>query len=86
MNTKISEKVSVNLVYDHIANTTLPKHIKWRNQVYTITKIGLHYQIHRGRELIHMFAVTDSSHFFLLSFNTRSLMWQLEEIGEELVN
>lgn len=83
MSEKIGDRISVNLVYDHFTNTAIPKHIRWKQKVYTITKMGLHYPIHQGRTLIHMFSVTDDHHCFLLSFNTESLSWRLEEISED---
>ncbi len=83
---KISEKVSVNLVYNHVAGTVSPQHIKWKNRIYTITKIGLHYTLYRGKTLMHLFSACDSQHYFLLAFNTQNLQWTLEEIADDLTN
>jgi hypothetical protein len=33
--------------------------------------------------LIHMFAVCDEHHYFLLAFNTETLTWKLQQIADE---
>ena len=86
MITKIGEKVSVNLVYNHAAGTVIPQYIKWKNHVYAIEKLGLHYTLYRGNVLLHMFAVSNSDHYFLLEFNTSALTWILEEIADSMTN
>lgn len=83
---KIADKISVNFVSNHVTGTVAPWHIKWKNRVYTIAKVGLHYTLYRGATLYHMFAVCDADHYFLLSFNTKTLHWQLEEIADSQVN
>ena len=83
---KIGDRVSVNLLYDHVKGISIPRAIKWNKTVYTIEKLGLHYTLYRGKTLIHMFSVCDNTHFFLLSFNTSSLNWILEETADNTVN
>lgn len=83
---KIGDRVSVNLVYNHVAGTTAPRHIKWKSSVYKIDKLGLHYTLYRGTVLFHMFAVSNSDHYFLLAFNTQILTWTLEEVADEVTN
>lgn len=82
MSEKIGEQVSVYCIYDHIAHTTTPRYIKWKAQTYTIHQVGLQYPIHQGKVLIHMFSVANENICLLLSFNTESLIWRLEEISE----
>jgi len=86
MSSKIAEKVSVNLVYNHVAGTVIPQHIKWKTHVYTVTKVGLHYTVFQGNTLLHLFAVVNDTNYFLLSFNTKTLHWQLEEIADNVTN
>lgn len=82
MNIKINERVSVNLIYDHLKGITIPKHIKWHNRTHTITEVGLHYRVYRGKVLTHLFAVSTQNQYFLLSLNTQTLVWYLEEVGD----
>ena len=86
MSEKISEKISVNLVYDHSNRTSVPRHIKWKTHVYTITKVGLHYTVFQGNTLLHKFSVCNNDYFFLLSFNTKTLEWLLEEVTDDTTN
>lgn len=83
---KVVDKISVNFVSNHVTGTVTPRYIKWQNRVYRIAKVGLHYTLYRGNTLFHMFSVCDSDHYFLLSFNTKTLHWQLEEIADSQVN
>lgn len=82
MSNRIDEKVSVSLVSDHITGKAIPKYLKWKNTVYNITTVGLHYIQKKGVVLTHWFSVTDTSRCFLLSFNTQNLQWRLEEVTD----
>ncbi|KKS52110.1 MAG: hypothetical protein UV17_C0051G0015 [Candidatus Gottesmanbacteria bacterium GW2011_GWA1_42_26] len=79
---KIGEKVSVNLVYNHSTGVVIPKQLRWKNQIYQIQKIGLHYTLYQGNTLIHMFSVCDQNHYFLLSLDTKTLHWTLEQVAD----
>lgn len=83
---KIGDRVSVNLLYDHLKGISIPRHIKWKTHVYTVQKLGLHYTLYRGRTLMHMFSVCNDTHYFLLAFNATTLCWTLEEIADDGVN
>lgn len=83
---KIGDRVSVNLIYNHVAGTVLPRHIKWKNHIYAIEKLGLHYTLYKGNVLFHMFAVSNTDHYFLLAFNAQTLVWTLEEVADERTN
>lgn len=83
---KIGEKVSVNFIYDHLTGKVAPRFLKWKNQLYRIQKVGLHYTLYRGTELIHMFSVADDDRYFLLSLNTKTLTWILEEVADNTTN
>lgn len=61
-------------------NKVLPVKIKWRERLYKIDKINMIHQVNDGRDLIHYFSVSDESTSFKLAFNTRSLIWTLEEV------
>lgn len=83
---KIGEKVSVNLIYNHAAGTLLPQHIKWKSKIYTVSQVGLHYTKFEGDTLLHLFSVSDGHHYFLLSLDTKTLHWTLEEIADDNLN
>ncbi len=83
---KIGEQVSVSFIYNRTTGTVMPRHIKWKNQLYLIQKVGLHYTLYRGTTLIHMFSVCDGTHYFLLSLDTKTLHWKLEEIADNVTN
>ena len=83
---KIGEDVSVNFIYNHQSRQASPRLIKWQNRIYKIDRLGLHYTLYQGSTLIHMFAVSTKDSFFLLSFNTKTLVWRLEEIADNATN
>lgn len=64
----------------------LPWKIYWQGRTYTITKVGLHHPMRKGRTLFHIFSVTDDTTFFRLSLDTDSLLWTLEEIEDGSTN
>lgn len=82
MNEKIFEKISVIFSYNTEKNTTIPYKIRWRLRDYFIKKLAYHHKVREGRELIHIFHVTDGNLDFRLRFNTESLNWILEEVSD----
>ena len=83
---KIGQKVSVNFNYNAATGEAAPRLLKWHNALYRIEKIGLHYTLHRGSTLFHMFSACDANHYFLLSLDTKTLTWTLEEIADNQMN
>lgn len=81
MSNKIGENVSVKFLFN-TTNASSPQAVTWNNRLYTIDKIGLHYTVYKGTTLYHLFAVTSNYTYLLLSLNTKTLNWTLEEIGE----
>ena len=59
-----------------------PKWVKWKNRVYKIEKVGLHYVFREGRVLYHMFSVSTSTMAMKLRFDTETLIWRLEETSD----
>lgn len=86
MTQAVGETVDVICVAKHHPTSVVPHKIQWRNRVYTITKIGLHHTIRRGKTLVHIFSVTNGNLFFRLSLNTDNLLWTLEEISDGNAN
>ena len=79
---QIDESVSVDLLSNHLTGKVSPWVVSWRGRRYTISKVGLHYRVRDGRDLLHIFTVTDGTTFFKLEFNTETLGWKLLEINE----
>ncbi len=83
---KVGERVSVNLIYNHVSGALIPQHIKWKNKLYKISQVGLHYTKFSGNTLLHFFSVCNGRLYFLLSLDTKTLHWKLEEVADELAN
>ena len=79
---KISEPVSVNLVYDSKVKKSVPRCLVWQGRLYPVTKVGLHHTYRRGRTLFHVFSVASPTLFFRLILDTETLHWKLEEISD----
>lgn len=81
---KISEPISVNLVYDSKVKKSIPHSLVWQGRLYPVTKVGLHHTYRRGRTLFHVFSVASPTLFFRLILDTETLHWKLEEISDGL--
>ncbi len=79
---KLFEKVSVISSYSHEKNRFILYKIRWRLRDYFIKKLAYHHKIREGRELLHIFHVTDGNLDFKLQFNTENLNWILEEVSD----
>lgn len=79
---KISEPVSVSLVFNCEKLKVFPKSIIWNKRIYPILKVGLHHTYHEGRTLYHVFSVVSETLFFRLVLNTDDLHWKVEEISD----
>lgn len=82
MNEVINEKVSVITSFDKTRNLTMPRKIRWQGRDYLITKLAYHHKIRRGRNICHIFHVTDGSIDFCLNFDSDSLQWVLQEVTD----
>lgn len=80
MSEVIDEKVSVNLLSNHIKGTASPTSLYWRGRRYTLSAIGLHHTLREGRTLVHIFSATDGTTFFKLKLDTETLAWRLLEV------
>ncbi|MFA5770271.1 MAG: hypothetical protein WC894_02140 [Patescibacteria group bacterium] len=82
MQEKLFEKISVILSYNSEKNTSIPYKIRWRLRDYFIKSLAYHHKVREGRELLHIFHVTDGNLDFRLRFNTEDLNWILEEVSD----
>lgn len=82
----MQEKVDVVTIYDRTAGRIAPYRLRWHGKTFDITKVGLHYTYWRGRDLHHIFTVTDGTTFFKLDHDTSNLQWMLTEVHDGLAD
>lgn len=82
MTQKISESVSVRMIFDHRLGKARPEQILWHNKVYPVTQLGLRHIVRDGRKLFHVFSLVSNLTFLRLSLDTENLSWTLEEISD----
>jgi hypothetical protein len=75
----IGEKVTVGMV------NNVPKYVIWHGRSHTVIKIGFHHVYREGRTLYHIFSVIADTIFMRLKFDTDTLGWVLENIGDSLL-
>ncbi|PIU36949.1 hypothetical protein CO005_02710 [Candidatus Roizmanbacteria bacterium CG_4_8_14_3_um_filter_34_9] len=82
MQEKMFEKISVIFSYNAEKNRSIPYKIRWRLRDYFIKSLAYHHKVREGRELLHIFHVTDGNLDFKIRFNTEDLNWILEEVSD----
>ncbi len=80
MTENINEKVSVITVFNQETGLVIPKKIRWHNRNYLIKNLAYYHRTYQGKNIIHVFNVTDGNLDFRLSLNSENLHWTLEEI------
>ncbi len=80
----LNEPITVTTVYNDKTRKVYPSNIIWKNKLFKITKIGLHYIYRTGDTLFHIFAVSSVELSFKLKLNTSNLFWTLEQISDGL--
>jgi len=60
-------------------NKTIPVKFLWQGREILIKKVNLAYSRWEGRSKFYFFAVSDSTNYFKLQFNSESLGWTLLE-------
>jgi hypothetical protein len=82
---RLSEPVSVLLLYDHLTGLVRPWRLRRDGTGHRVLRVGLHHTYRRGRVLIHVYGVvTDTLHYYRLELNTETLQWTVEEISDGL--
>lgn len=79
---KLFEKISVISSYNQEKNSFTIYKMGWRKREYFIKKMAYHHKVHEGRDLLHIFHVTDNNLDFKIRFNTEDLNWILEEVSD----
>ncbi len=74
---QINEPVDV--VAKFIKNKLIPIKFLWKGREIAILKINLTWSTFEGRNKFYFFAVSDSTNYFKLQFNSDNLSWTLLE-------
>jgi hypothetical protein len=74
---QINQPVEVVTIFKQ--NQAIPWKFLWQGKEYFIKKINLTYSSWEGRVKLYYFAVSDSTNYFKLQFNTDNLKWTLLE-------
>jgi len=74
---EINEPIEV--IAKFTQNKTIPVKFLWHDREIIIQKINLDYSKFIGRAKVYYFAVSDSTNYFKLQFNTETLTWTLLE-------
>ena len=86
MHIKINERVKILSIYDPETGKTIPHRIKWHNVVHRISRVTYYHTERRGRELLHIFHLTDDELDFRVVLNSETLSWTLEEVSDGGIN
>lgn len=79
---KVNERVSVISSYNHEKNRFIPYKMRWRLRDYFIKSLAYYHKIREGKNLFHVFHVTDGNLDFKIRLDAENLNWILEEISD----
>lgn len=74
---QINEPIEVVTIFK--GNKLIPFKFLWQGREFLVKKVNLTYSTFEGRVKFYFFAVSDSSNYFKLQFNTDNLSWTLLE-------
>lgn len=78
----INERISVLTKYDREDGQVIPIKIKWQTRIYTIVSVSYYHKVREGRNIQHIFHVTDGNMDFKLKLDSETLHWTLLEITD----
>ena len=78
----VHESVSIIASYDATTKLATPQRMRWRGQVYVITRVGSRMPIRRGRQLTHLFNAYAGRSALTLLHDTETMGWTLEEMDD----
>lgn len=76
----INERVDVVALYyaqGEFMTLMKPVKMRWRNQEFEFTNVGLRHPTVQGQRMIHVFHVSDESNNYRLEFDAEGLTWTL---------
>lgn len=71
---------SINVKVDFTKKQVTPLSFSWRNKDYKISTIELTYTSKKGASELFHFSVTSKDNVYKITFNPKTLSWQLDEI------
>lgn len=79
---KINQEVTINSVYfkNKQQLETFPKQMEFEGEIYTFLNSGWRYLVHKGREVVRIFSVTDGKADYRLKLDPSENRWTLLEI------
>ena len=82
MNEIVHEKVSVISSYNRENGEVFPRKMRWQGRDITFTEMPYFYKKREGRNIVHIFHVTNGVMDFKLRLDTDNLHWMLEEVTD----
>lgn len=82
---EINERVDVvPLFYANARETVVcvPWKMRYRNQEFVFTALGMRHPTEKGKRMIHVFDVSDNANDYRLEFDAERLTWTLISIME----
>ncbi len=83
---KLDERVDVIAIFTKEApmrqSGTKIYRVRWKSREYNVTSFGLHHLERRGSIIHHVFSVSTKTLKFTLVFNSKTLVWMLEEVSD----
>lgn len=80
----VNQEVTISGVYFKNKNQleTFPKQMEFNGQTYTFLNSGWRYLVHKGKEIVRVFSVTDGNADFRLKLDASESRWTLLEIKQ----
>ena len=78
---QLSENISVVASFG-LPYKLRPARFKWNDRLIEVSEVTYQWQTREGADRLYHFAVTDGSNTYELSFNSSSLVWNVEGVGE----
>jgi hypothetical protein len=82
MHEYINERVSAITSYNRDTGKVVPAKIRWQAKIYTITSVSYYHKIQEGKNIQHIFHVTDGNMDFKLKLDSETLRWTLMEVTD----
>jgi hypothetical protein len=70
----------IEVIAKFTGSKAIPIKFLWNNREVLVKKINLAYSRREGRGKFYFFAVSDSTNYFKLQFNSENLAWTLLEV------
>ena len=80
----VNQEVTVSSVYfkNKSQLETFPKQMEYNGETYTFLNSGWRYLVHKGKEIVRIFSVTDGTSDYRLKLDASESHWTLLEIKQ----